>query len=183
MDKHSSTTSLRSQIDSQLSGQQRVKAVQNDQRHKHQQARFWDAQGILFIDYLEKERILHDITGALEGRNRQKTARNEKEKVFFHQDNALRHKLIATMAKLYELHFELLPQPPYSPDLAPSDYWLFADLKRILRGKRLGSNKEVISETKAYFKAKDKSFYKKGIELLEKRWNQCINLEGDNVDE
>ncbi|EFN85370.1 hypothetical protein EAI_14585, partial [Harpegnathos saltator] len=27
------------------------------------------------------------------------------------------------------LNFELLPHPPYSPDLAPSDYWLFADLK------------------------------------------------------
>jgi len=42
---------------------------------------------------------------------------------------------------------------------------------------------EVIAETEAYFEAKDKSFYKKGIELLEKRWNQCITLEGDYVDE
>ena len=31
----------RSQIGSQLSGQQQVKAVQSDQRHKHLQARFW----------------------------------------------------------------------------------------------------------------------------------------------
>ncbi|KAM8718305.1 hypothetical protein ACLKA7_001005 [Drosophila subpalustris] len=38
------------------------------------------------------------------------------------------------MAKLNELGFELLPHPPYSPDLAPSDYWLFADLKKMLRG-------------------------------------------------
>ena len=29
------------------------------------------------------------------------------------------------MAKLYELHLELLPHPPYFPDLTPSDYWLF----------------------------------------------------------
>ncbi|XP_018340261.1 PREDICTED: uncharacterized protein LOC108747353 [Trachymyrmex septentrionalis] len=36
------------------------------------------------------------------------------------------------MAKLHELNFELLPHPPYSPDLAPSDYWLFADLKKML---------------------------------------------------
>ena len=52
----------------------------------------------------------------------------------------------------------------------PRDYWLFADLKRMLQRKRFGSN-EVISETEAYFEAKDKSFHKKGIELLEKRWN------------
>ena len=85
--------------------------------------------------------------------------------------------------KLYELHFELLLHPPYSPDMAPSDYWLFADFKRMLQEKRFGSNEEVISENEVYFEAKDKLFYKKGIELLEKHWNQCITLEGDYVDE
>ena len=40
-----------------------------------------------------------------------------------------------------------------------------------------------ISETEAYFEAKNKSFDKKSIELLEKRWNQCITLEGNYVDE
>ena len=34
-----------------------------------------------------------------------------------------------------------------------------------------------------YFKAKDKSINKKGIELLEKHWNQYITLDGDYVDE
>ena len=59
--------------------------------------------------------------------------------------------------------------------MVPSNYWLFADLKRMLQGKRFGSNEEVILETEA--------FYKKGIELLEKHWNQCITLEGDYVNE
>ena len=53
----------------------------------------------------------------------------------------------------------------------------------MFQGKRFGSIEEVILETEAYFKAKDKSFYKKGIELLEKCWNQYIILEGDYVDE
>ena len=65
----------------------------------------------------------------------------------------------------------------------PSDPWLFADLKIMLLGKRFGSNEEVISETEAYFEAKDKSFNKKGIEWLEKRWNQFISLERDYIDE
>ena len=43
----------------------------------------------------------------------------KKKKVLFHQANAPCHKLITTMAKLHELHFELLPHLPYSPDLAP----------------------------------------------------------------
>ena len=108
--------------------------------------------------------------------------------MLFYQDNTPCHKSITMMTKLHELHFELLPHPPYSPDLAPKNYWLFADLKRMLQEKRFGSNKEVISETEVYFEAKDKSFYqkkkkkkkkKKGTELLEKCWNQCITLERD----
>ena len=59
------------------------------------------------------------------------------------------------MAKIHEFHFELLPYPPYSSDLALSDYWLFADLKKMLQRKRFGYNEEVILET-VYFEAKKK---------------------------
>ena len=59
----------------------------------------------------------------------------KKKKVLFPQDNALCYKLTAMMAKLHKLHFELLLHPPYSPDLAPSNYWPFADLKRMRQGK------------------------------------------------
>ena len=82
-----------------------------------------------------------------------------------------------------KLHFEFLLRPTYSPDLASSDYYIISDPKRILQEKRFGSNGAVIAETEAYLEAKDKSFYKKGIEILEKRWNECITLEGDYVDE
>ena len=37
------------------------------------------------------------------------------------------------------------------------------------QGKKFGSNDEVIAETEAYFESKNESFYKKGIEKLEKR--------------
>ena len=88
-----------------------------------------------------------------------------------------------TMVKLNEFSFELLPRPPWSPDLAPSDYWLFADLEKMLQGKRFGSHEEVIAETEAYFESKNESFYKTGIEKLEKRSNECIMLKGNYVDE
>ena len=72
------------------------------------------------------------------------------------------------MVKLNELSLELLPHPPSSPDLAPSDFCY---------------NEEVIAETEAYFESKDESFYKKRIEKLEKHWNECITVEGNYVDE
>ena len=53
----------------------------------------------------------------------------KKKKVLFHHDNAPCHKSIATMAKLHESHFELLPHPLCSSDLALKDYYLFANPK------------------------------------------------------
>ena len=145
---------------------------------------FRDAQGILFINYLEKGRTINNeyyiaLLVRLKEEVTKKRPQMKKKKCSFTKTMKPCHKSIATMAKLHELHYELLPNPPYSPDLAPSNYWLFADLKIILQGKKCGSNEKVILETEAYFEAKDKSFYKKGIELLEKRWNQCISLEGE----
>lgn len=54
----------------------------------------------------------------------------KKKEVLFHQDNALGNKSMKEVVKLDELRFELLPHPPYSPDLAPNDYWLFVDVKK-----------------------------------------------------
>ena len=86
------------------------------------------------------------------------------------------------MVKLHELGFELLPHPPYSPDLALSDYRLFADLKRMLSGKKFGTDEEVMAETEAaFFEVKEKSFFSGGIERLEGRWND--SLKKDCVDE
>ncbi|CAG5050863.1 unnamed protein product [Parnassius apollo] len=87
-----------------------------------------------------------------------------------------------TMAKLHELGFELLPHPTYSPNLAPSDFFLFSDLKRMLAGKKFKADEEVIAETEAYFEAKHKSYYKNGIEKLEDRYNRCIALDGNYVE-
>ena len=137
---------------------------------------FWDAHGILFIYCLEEGgTIKSEYYMALLVRLKEEIAKKrpqmKKKKVPFHQDNAPCHKSIAAMATLQELHFKLLPHPPYYLDLAPSDYYLFAKLKKMLQGKRSGSNEETIAETEAYFEAKGKSFYKKGIEIFEKRWN------------
>ena len=83
------------------------------------------------------------------------------------------------MVKLDSLGYELLPHPPYSPDLTPSDYYLFPNLKRWLQGKRFHANEKIISETKTYFAEFDKSYYSKSIKMLEDRCNKSISLQGD----
>ena len=59
------------------------------------------------------------IISVFEGDIAKKWPQRKKKKVFFYQDNTPCHKSIVTMAKLHELHSQLLPNSPYSPDLAP----------------------------------------------------------------
>jgi hypothetical protein len=63
---------------------------------------------------------------------------------FIKKMNAPCHKSIKNIVKLDELGYKLLSHPPYSLALAPSDFF-FADLKRMLAGKKFSSNEEVIA--------------------------------------
>ena len=63
-----------------------------------------------------------------------------------------------------------------TPDLAPSNYWLFARPQKNAPGKRFGSHEKVISETEAYFEAKDKSFYKKDTTQEEGYIEFCLQF-------
>ena len=58
-------------------------------------------------------------------------------------DNARLHTACSTIDALEMLKFEVLSQPPYSPDLAPSDFHFFSHLKRDLKGTHFTSDDEV----------------------------------------
>ena len=62
----------------------------------------------------------------------------------FQQDNAPVHNSILVTDYLTKMGIKTVPQPPYSPDLAPCDFWLFPKLKEKLRGCR----SETIEEMK-----------------------------------
>ena len=52
--------------------------------------------------------------------------------VLFHQDNAPAHNDVVAIAAVRDCDFELVNHHPYSPDLTPSDYFLFPNIKKIL---------------------------------------------------
>jgi len=69
--------------------------------------------------------------------------------LFFH-DNASAHRALATYKKLAYMGFQFLDHPPYSPDLAPSDYHLFHGLKKQLKGRHFSSDAEVIAAAETW---------------------------------
>ena len=62
---------------------------------------------------------------------------------FLHHDNASSNTSKMTRQFVEESGLQLLPHPPYSPDLAPCDFWLFPRIKKHLKGKKFDSNSEV----------------------------------------
>jgi len=63
--------------------------------------------------------------------------------LFLH-DNTPAHRALAVRKKLAYLGFQCLDHPPYSPDLAPSNYHLFSGLKKQLKGRNFSSVAEVV---------------------------------------
>ena len=56
-------------------------------------------------------------------------------------DNAPAHTSKETIMFLEKKGLTILPHPPYSPDLAPCDFFLFPRLKKTLKGRRYHSGK------------------------------------------
>jgi len=65
--------------------------------------------------------------------------------VLFLHDNASARQALATQKKLAYLGFQCVNHPPYSLDLAPSDYHLFPGLKKQMNGRHYSSNMEAIA--------------------------------------
>jgi histone-lysine N-methyltransferase SETMAR len=69
----------------------------------------------------------------------------------------------------------MMEHPPYSPDLAPSDFHMFSPMKETLRGRRLSSDEEVIGAVQNWLKTQRKIFSSDGIKKKKlKRWNRAL---------
>ena len=71
-----------------------------------------------------------------------------------------------------------VPQPPYSPDLAPCDFWLFPKFKEKLRGCRYETIEAV---TKVIDTLTQEDFHVAFQKLLE-QYSQCIAAGGDSFE-
>ena len=66
---------------------------------------------------------------------------------------------LANQKKLAYLGFHCLDHPPYSPDLAPSDYHLFPGLKKQLKGRHFSSDSEVIAAAETWLDGQTSEFF------------------------
>ena len=91
-------------------------------------------------------------------------------------------RLYNSISKFENLGWKLLTHPPYSPDLAPSDFHLFGPLKESMKGIHFQTDKEVKAAVSNWLRTQSTEFYAKGIDNLISRWNKCVAKEGDYVE-
>lgn len=96
-------------------------------------------------------------------------------------DNARPHTSKVTQQKIRELGYEVLPHPAYSPDISPSDYYLFRSMQHFLKGKTFVNNDEVKSSLQSFFDEKSPKFFADGIQSLLKRWQMIVNNDGEYI--
>ena len=107
-------------------------------------ARFWDSEGVILTHCIPKSTTVMGETYEDVLRTKFLPALREKRPkkaaaVFFHHNNAPSHQAAHVHQFFKDNNFEVVHHAPYSPDLAPSDFWLFPTLKDTLCGRTFSS--------------------------------------------
>jgi histone-lysine N-methyltransferase SETMAR len=96
-----------------------------------------------------------------------------------HINNAKPHNSRLSLQKIEEYGFVRVPQPPYSPDLAPCDFFLFGYLKLQMEGKTFMNENSLKTEVERILREIPISLLYSVMQAWVHRLNQCIESAGD----
>ncbi|XP_046685374.1 histone-lysine N-methyltransferase SETMAR-like [Homalodisca vitripennis] len=100
-----------------------------------------------------------------------------------HHDNARPHVANTVLQFLPKKGIETVPHSPYSPDLAPNNFFLYAQAKKELKGRRFPTATAAIKIVETILKV----LSKEGFEHVfsnewQRRWNKCVALNGEYLE-
>ena len=102
--------------------------------------------------------------------------------VFLQQDNARVHTCKVATDAVERIWYELIAHHAYSPDLAPSDFFLFSNMKKDIRRRHFRSEEEVVKAVEEWVNGKGPDFFISGLMALEHRLSKCITLAGNYIE-
>lgn len=157
----------------------------NIHAHKVMLCIWWDQKGVVYYELLRSGQT---IDGPLYRQQLMRLKRaiaekrpeweNRHESIIFHHDNARPH--VSNVVKTYldGTGWEVLPHPPYSPDLAPTDYHLFRSMQNALSGIRFTSVDGIKKWVDTFLASKDEQFFWQGMHALPEKWEKVIASDG-----
>ena len=96
-----------------------------------------------------------------------------------HQDNAPAHNALSNRQFLAERNVAVLNHPPYSPDLAPCDFFLFPKLKEAIKGVRFPDVEAIKKAVTTELKRIPEESFQECMGAWQNRMRKCVRLEGD----
>jgi [histone H3]-lysine36 N-dimethyltransferase SETMAR len=151
---------------------------------------FWDQGGVVWYDLLKPgetvngqryQQQLTDLNRAIRQKRPEYQLRHDK--IILLDDNAPPHRTRDNKNLVESFSWEQLTHPPYSPDLAPSDYHLFSSMGHALAEQHFNSYEEVKKWLDDWFASKDEQFFWRGIHKLPERWEKCVASNGHYFEE
>jgi len=148
---------------------------------------FWDHDDIFLVDYLSKGQIINaeyysSLLVQLNDILKEKRRGNFTKGVLFVRDNAPAHRALANQKKLAYLGIQYFDHPPYSPDLAPSDYHLFPELKKAIENSPFFVRRGGHCCRGDRLDGQSSDFFFEWLGMLEQRAKKCIELRGEYVE-
>lgn len=142
---------------------------------------FWDSTGVIKMDFTTGNINSEYYVGLLRDTRRLRR-KPHNQQLFLLHDNAPIHTSGQTQQAIQNLGFSQLNQPPYSPDLAPSDFYLFHHLKKHLRGQRFDTKEELRENVQQFFHQQHPDFFKTGFKTMVDRWRKCVAANGSYIE-
>ncbi len=139
---------------------------------------WWNSKGVIHWELMPSNSTVNSDVYCTQLEAVARKLRGKQRKVHLLHDNARPHISSATRNKILELGWTTVAHPPYSPDLAPSDYHLFRSLAHHLEEKRFDNDEQVKTCIQAFFDLKPPEFYKRGIHMLPERWRSIVDSNG-----
>jgi len=72
-----------------------------------------------------------------------------------------------------------LPHPPYSPDLAPCDFFLFPKMKLQLKGRHFDRVEEIQRESQNVLGTLREQDFQHAFQQWQRRWDRCVAAQED----
>lgn len=148
---------------------------------------FWDRHGVLLVDFMPRGTTINADRYVETLEKLRRAIKNKRpgmltKGVNFHHDNARPHTANKTTELLRKFGWEIVEHPPYSPDIAPSDYHMFPALKKHLGGKKFASDEEVQAEVNAWLRGADGQWYEEGVQKFIVRMQKVVEKNGDYIE-
>ena len=145
---------------------------------------FFDVQGIVHREFIppgqtvNQEFYLEVLRRLRENVQRKRSELWRSGDWFLHHDNVPIHTALSVTRYLASLEWTVVPHPPYSPDLAPCDFFLLQTMKKTLKGQRFATVEVKTALQEALNNIKLQQF-QRCFTRWEKRLDKCIASNGE----